>query len=128
MFILVWTALVEIVSNSFVCVFMSSIEAILAIEPGIIRGYVLSFMLLPFNIFSTYFRIVMKPAISFAVSVSRGDITSSSLIFILPAVFGEDATRFSMPVTGLLIVFFGSENDTVQAIRINRLPQNRRSL
>lgn len=36
--------------------------AILAIAPAIIRRYALSFLLLPFNIFSTYyFQAIMKP-------------------------------------------------------------------
>lgn len=104
---LIWTALAELVPNIFVRIFMSPTEAILAVAPGIIRSYGLSFILLPFNIFSTYyFQAVMKPMASFAVSVSRGAIISGALIFILPAVLGADAIWFSMPVTELIVAFF----------------------
>lgn len=84
---LVWTALVVFVPNLFVRIFMSPTDGILAIAPNIIRSYGISFLLLPFNIFSTYyFQALMEPTTSFIVSVSRGAIVSGILIYILPAV------------------------------------------
>ena len=72
-FALVWTAVCMTVPNGFVRVFMAPTDAILAIAPGIIRRYALSFLLLPLNIYSTYyFQALMKPGISLAVSVARG--------------------------------------------------------
>ena len=45
-------------------------NAILSIAPGIIRRYGISFLLLPFSIFSTYyFQAMMKPSTAFVVSV-----------------------------------------------------------
>lgn len=59
---LVWTAAAEIIPNGFVYIFMTPTEHILNIAPGIIRRYGISFLLLPFNIFSTYyFQAIMKP-------------------------------------------------------------------
>ena len=59
---LIWTALAVFVPNLFVRIFMTPTEEILAIAPGIIRSYGISFLLLPFNIFSTYyFQALMKP-------------------------------------------------------------------
>lgn len=50
-----WTALSMACPNLYVRIFMSPTPEILAMAPGIIRTYALSFLLLPFNIFSTYY-------------------------------------------------------------------------
>lgn len=103
----IWTALAVFVPNLFVRIFMTPTEEILTIAPGIIRSYGISFLLLPFNIFSTYyFQALMKPKTSFAVSVSRGAVISGILICILPAVIGADAIWFAMPVTELLVAVY----------------------
>lgn len=106
-FALIWTALAELVPNLFIRIFMTPTEAILAIAPGIIRSYGLSFLLLPFNIFSTYyFQALMKPKISFIVSVSRGAVISGILILLLPAVAGAGAIWFAMPLTELITAVY----------------------
>lgn len=100
----VWTALAEFAPNLFVRIFMTPTEEILAIAPNIIRTYGLSFLLLPLNVFSTYyFQALMKPFASFAVSVSRGALISGLLIYTLPAIAGADAIWFSMPLTELIV-------------------------
>lgn len=100
----IWTALALLVPNLFVRIFMTPTQDILAIAPGIIRSYGISFLLLPFNIFSTYyFQALMKPAASFAVSVSRGALISGIFICLLPAAAGADAIWFSMPLTELIV-------------------------
>lgn len=106
-FALIWTALAELVPNLFIRIFMTPTEAILAIAPGIIRSYGLSFLLLPFNIFSTYyFQALMKPKTSFIVSVSRGAVISGILILLLPAVAGAEAIWFAMPLTELITAVY----------------------
>ncbi|WP_373219255.1 hypothetical protein [Ruminococcus sp. 5_1_39BFAA] len=86
---------------------MKPTEDILAIAPGIIRSYGISFLLLPFKIFSTYyFQALMKPAASFVVSVSRGAVVSGILIYILPALLGTDSIWFAMPNTELLVAIY----------------------
>lgn len=103
----VWTALAVFVPNFFVRIFMTPTEEILAIAPGIICSYGISFLLLPFNIFSTYyFQTLMKPMASFIVSVARGAVVSGLLICILPAVAGADAVWLAMPVTELLVAVY----------------------
>ena len=70
---------------------------------AIVRTYALSFLLLPFNIFSTYyFQAIMKPHAAFVVSVARGLVISGILILALPALVSADAIWFAMPVTELL--------------------------
>ncbi len=101
---LIWTALAENASNLLVRIFMTPTEDILAIAPNIIRSYGISFLLLPFNIFSTYyFQALRKPTASFLVSVGRGAVISGVLIYLLPAALGANAVWFAMPVTELIV-------------------------
>lgn len=103
----IWSALAVFVPNLFVRIFMTPTKEILAIAPGIIRSYGISFILLPFNIFSTYyFQALLKPKASFAVSVSRGAVLSGILIYLLPAAAGADTIWFSMPLTELIVAVF----------------------
>lgn len=106
---LVWTALAEGVPNLFVRIFMTPTEEILKIAPSIIRRYGISFLLLPFNIFSTYyFQALMKPVTSFIVSVARGAVISGALILALPGLAGGDAIWFSMPLTELVVAVYAA--------------------
>lgn len=103
----IWTAAVQLVPNLFVRIFMTPTEEILTIAPAIIRCYGISFLLLPLNIFSTYyFQAVMKPAASFVVSVVRGALLSGILILLLPAAAGADALWFAMPITEAIVVIY----------------------
>ena len=96
---LAWTGLTMAVPNLFIRIFMSPTNAILSIAPAIIRCYALSFLLLPFNIFSTYyFQALLKPAVSFLISISRGIVVSGALICLLPLA-AADAIWFAMPIT-----------------------------
>lgn len=106
-FALFWTALSLAVPNFYTRIFMTPTEEILRIAPGIIRRYSISFLLLPLNIFSTYyFQAVMKPATSFIVSVSRGAVISGIFIFLLPVLMGADSIWFAMPITELLVAVY----------------------
>lgn len=101
---LIWTGLAEFVPNLFVRIFMTPTKEILAIAPNIIRSYGISFLLLPINIFSTYyFQALMKPVTSFLVSVSRGALISGIFIHLLPVLAGADAIWFSMPLTEFVV-------------------------
>lgn len=101
---LAWTGVSLAVPNLFVRIFMTPTDSILAIAPAIIRSYGLSFLLLPFNIFSTYyFQALMRPGISFAVSVARGAVISGALILVLPAIAAPASLWFAMPITELVV-------------------------
>ena len=116
-----WTALSMACPNVYIRIFMAPTPEILDIAPAIIRTYALSFLLLPFNIFSTYyFQAIMKPGAAFIVSVARGLIVSGLLIIALPVMAGADALWLAMPVTELLVMLFA-----VAAIRrfTRALPQ-----
>ena len=105
-FAIFWTALSMICPNLYIRIFMSPTPEILSIAPDIIRTYALSFMLLPFNIFSTYyFQAIMKPTAAFIVSVGRGLVVSGILILILPALAGAKSLCLAMPITELIVMF-----------------------
>ena len=102
-----WVILSMAVPNLYIRIFMSPTPEVLAIAPAIIRCYAISFLLLPLNIFSTYyFQALMKPQIAFAISVSRGLVISGILIFLLPVIAGADAIWFAMPITEVLVCIF----------------------
>lgn len=97
---LIWSAVCILVPNLFTHIFMQPTEEIIAIAPSIIRRDGISFLLLPLNIFSTYyFQALLKPRTSFMVSVGRGAVISGVLICLLPFVAGPDSIWFAMPVT-----------------------------
>lgn len=104
---LFWTVLCLAVPNCFIYLFMAPTPQVLEIAPMIIRCYSLSFLLLPLNIFSTYyFQAVMKPKTAFAVSILRGLIISGILILLLPVVSGANSIWFAMPLTEFTVAIY----------------------
>lgn len=114
----IWTLAAELVPNGFVRIFMTPTESIPNIAPAIIRSYGISFLLLPFNIFSTYyFQAMMKPATAFVVSVgcaaARRSPSPESRIYskalrrgrrayymLIPALLSAPGHRCSAPEAG----------------------------
>ena len=104
---LFWTALSMLCPNLYIRIFMSPTPEILRIAPAIIRTYALSFLLLPLNIFSTYyFQAIMRPKAAFIVSVARGLVISGVLILVLPVLAGAGSIWFAMPITELAVTFY----------------------
>lgn len=88
---------------------MAPTPEVLAIAPGIIRVYAISFLLLPFNIFSTYyFQAIMQPRVAFIVSVARGLVISGILILVLPVLLGADSLWLAMPITELFTAVYAA--------------------
>ena len=104
-----WTALSMICPNLYIRIFMNPTPKILDMAPAIIRTYALSFLLLPFNIFSTYyFQALMQPRAAFIVSVARGLVISGSLILTLPVLAGANSLWFAMPITELVVAVYAA--------------------
>ena len=104
-----WTALSLAWPNLYIRIFMKSTPEILDMAPAAIRAYALSFLLLPFNIYSTYyFQAIMKPGTAFVVSVARGLVISGALILALPALAGAQALWLTVPITELLVMFYAA--------------------
>ena len=103
------TALSMACPNLYIRIFMSPAPEILQTAPSIVRAYALSFLLLPFNIFSTYyFQAIMRAKAAFIVSVARGLVVSGVLIMALPALAGADSLWFAMPVTELPVMLYAA--------------------
>ena len=106
-FALFWTLLSLLAPNVYIRIFMTPTDTILSLAPTIIRRYALSFLLLPLNIFSTYyFQAILKPQAAFVVSVARGLVISGVLIFVLPALLGAESLWFAMPLTEVLTAVY----------------------
>lgn len=106
-FSIFWTVVTMALPNVFIRIFMSPTPEVLEIAPGIMRCYGISFLLLPLNVFSTYyFQALIKPKTAFIASVARGLVISGVLIYLLPAVFSGNAIWFAMPVTELAVAVY----------------------
>lgn len=102
-----WTTLSMTSPNFYIRIFMSPTEKILEMAPSIIRTYAISFLLLPFNIFSTYyFQAIMRPKTAFIISVMRGLVISGILILILPITLGANLIWLAMPITEFLVMVY----------------------
>lgn len=104
---IIWTVLAMAMPQVFIKLFMTPTPEVLSIAPKIIRIYAISFVLLPFNIYSTYyFQAIMRAKISLIISVARGIVISGALILLLPVAFGGSAVWWAMPVTEVLVFIY----------------------
>ena len=104
-----WTALSMLCPNLYIRVFMSPTPEILKAAPPIVRTYAVSFLLLPFNIFTTYyFQSIMKSKAAFIVSVARGLAISGILIMTLPLFAGNSSLWLAMPITELITAIYAA--------------------
>lgn len=107
LFSFIATAVALAFPEKLVHMFMTPTQNVLAIAPTIIRQYCVSFLFLPLNIYSTYyFQSILKPGISFIISVSRGLVIGGILIMALPAIFGVNMMWFAMPITEVSVAIF----------------------
>ncbi len=104
---LFWTASMVLAPNLFVNFFMKPTPEVLSIAPGILRAYGTSFLLLPFNIFATYyFQSLMKSSYSMIASLARGAVISGTSILVMPLIFGADSIWYAMLVTEVLVAVY----------------------
>lgn len=103
-FAAVLTVISMVFPGQIIGLLMDATPSVLAIAPTIFRLYALSFILLPLNVFSTYyFQALMKPGTAFGISIARGAIISGGLILLLPLFLGSAGLWLAMPVTELLV-------------------------
>lgn len=106
---ILWTGLSLLVPNAFVRFFMTPTAAVLQIAPKIIGTYGLSYVLLAFNVFLTYyFQAILRPAAATAVSLGRGVLVSGAVVLLLPALFGADAIWLTMLITDMMVGIFAA--------------------
>ena len=88
--------------------FMDATPAVAEIAPRILRIYGLSYLILPFNIFATYyFQAMMKPNVSLVASIARGLAVSGAAIMLLPVFLGPDSIWYAMLITEVIMAVFG---------------------
>lgn len=105
-FSLFWTSLSIWVPQIFVNIFMTPTKEILKIAPGIIGCYGLSFLLLPINVYSTYyFQALSKPTTAFIISLTRGLIISGFFILTLPLISAQ-SLWLAMPLTEMIVAVY----------------------
>lgn len=81
-------------------VFMQTTPEVEAIAPKIIRLYCVCYLILPLNVFSTYYlQAVMRAGASLVISLLRSVVLSVALLFVLPKIFGGDGLWYVMSVT-----------------------------
>ena len=103
-----WVAVMFAFPNAIMNFFMNPTPAVAAIAPGILRAYGISYLLLPFNIFATYyFQSLMKANTSVIASVARGAVVSGGLILALPVIAGADSIWYAMLLTEILVAVYG---------------------
>lgn len=103
----VWIVLMMAVPNLWIRLFMAPTASVLAIAPIIIRSYATSFPFLLLNVYSTYyFQSILKPGLSFIISVARGLVISGSLILLLPRIAPAESLWFAMTITETLVAVF----------------------
>ena len=106
---LCWAGAMLAAPNLFVNFFMTPTPSVLEIAPGILRAYGISYILLPFNLFATYyFQAMMQANISVIASVARGAVVSGGLILLLPVIAGANSIWFAMLITELLVAAYGA--------------------
>ncbi len=105
---LFWTAVMLAFPNTILGLFMTPTAEVSRIAPGILRAYGISFGLLPFNIFATYyFQAMMKANIAMIASLARGVVISGALIMILPILAGPGSIWYAMLITEALVAAYG---------------------
>ena len=96
--------------------FLEPTEEIMAMAVPAIRLYFLSFVFSEWNIMcGTYFQAIVKPKLSLTVTLMRGVILNSLLVFLLPAVFGVNGIWLVVPVseavTAVVVMWFMKKED-----------------
>lgn len=90
-------------------IFFTPDEEMIKMSARAIRLYSLSYMLLPFNVYSSYyFQAIEKHSIAFAVSVMRGIVLSSMMIMLLPLIDAESvwlSMTFTELITSGFVIF-----------------------
>lgn len=96
--------------------FLDPTEEILSMAVPAVRLYFLGFLASQWNIMcGTYFQSIVKPKLSLAVTLMRGVLLNSVLVFVLPLILGVDGIWVTVTVSefltaGMVVVFMKKED------------------
>ena len=97
-------ALTILFSSQITRLFMNATPEVMKIASLGLRIYFCSFVLLYFNIFTSYFfQSIMRSKTSTMLSISRGLLVSGIIILCLPLISGGNAIWWTMPITEVVI-------------------------
>ena len=104
-----WVMAMLIFPNAIMNFFMNPTPSVAEIAPSILRAYGISYILLPFNLFATYyFQALLKPNLSMIASLSRGAVISGAMILLLPVIIGASSIWYSMLMTEIFVALFSA--------------------
>lgn len=91
--------------------FLVPTEQIIAMAVLAIKLYFVSFVISEWNIIcGTYFQAIVKPKLSLMITVMRGVVLNSILVFVLPAIFGVSGiwavVTVSEVITAIAVLYF----------------------
>jgi Na+-driven multidrug efflux pump len=91
--------------------FLVPTEQIIAMAVPAIKLYFVSFVISEWNIIcGTYFQAIVKPKLSLMITVMRGVVLNSILVFVLPAIFGVSGiwavVTVSEVMTAIAVLYF----------------------
>ena len=91
--------------------FLDPTEQIIAMAVPAIKLYFVSFVISEWNIIcGTYFQAIVKPKLSLMITVMRGVVLNSILVFVLPAMFGVSGiwavVTVSEVMTAIAVLYF----------------------
>ena len=102
-----WTMAMMFAPNLIINFFMNPTPSVSEMAPAILKTYGISYLLLPFNVFATYyFQAIMKSSVSVIASLARGLVVSGATIILFPVLFGANSIWLAMLVTELLVAAF----------------------
>lgn len=85
-------------------IFMDATDSVLTIAPGIMRKYCIGYLFAPFTLFATYyFQSILKARASMAISLSRGLLVGTVMLYVLPQLFGPDSLWFATPTAEISV-------------------------
>lgn len=113
-----WVFITIFTPNTFIKIFMAYDKKILELAPYIISSYGLSYLYLPFNIFSPYyFQSILQSRASFFSSILRSFIVSGLLIIYVPKILNPNLLWFVMLITEIIVGVYN-------VIKIRKLTKN----
>lgn len=99
-----WAAVVMLLPEQIIKIFMDATDSVLEIAPAIMRKYGISYLFAPFTLFATYyFQSILKARVSMGISLSRGLIVGGIMLYALPAAFGADSIWLATPVAEISV-------------------------
>lgn len=99
-----WMMVTMILPTTIIQLFMDATDNVLAIAPAILRKYGIGYLFAPFTLFATYyFQSILKARTSLGISLSRGLLIGSVMLYLLPVLFGADSLWFAMPIAEISV-------------------------